>query len=87
MAASKRSTGIATSPRTETRAGTGRGRSAPGTGMRSGIERAARRATLTLEPFGSLPRRWSRELRAEAEAMLRFMEEDASTLDLKVARG
>ena len=51
------------------------------------IERAARRATLTLEPFGSLPRRWSRELRAEAEAMLRFMEEDAATLDLKVARG
>jgi hypothetical protein len=43
------------------------------------IERARDRATLTLDPFERLPRRVERELAAEADAMLRWAENDATT--------
>jgi hypothetical protein len=42
-------------------------------------ERTQDRATLTLGRFEPLPRRVERELAAEAEAMLRWAEPDATT--------
>jgi hypothetical protein len=43
------------------------------------IERSRDRATLTLDRFASLPRRVENELPAEAEALLRWAEPDATT--------
>jgi hypothetical protein len=48
------------------------------------VERRGRQATLTLTPFGRLRKADVRELEAEGEAMLRFLEEEASMHDVKV---
>ena len=42
-------------------------------------------ATLTLAPFGTLPKRARTELDAEAEALLRFAEPDARSWDIQLA--
>ena len=49
------------------------------------IEVKRKVATLTLAPFGSLPKRARPELDAEAEALLRFAEPDAKAWDVQVA--
>jgi hypothetical protein len=43
------------------------------------VERAARAATLTLEPFAPVPRAAKRELLEEAERLVRFVEPDAGS--------
>jgi hypothetical protein len=50
------------------------------------VERKGRAATLTLSPFRPLARKVRTELEAEAEPLLRFVEEDAQAYDLRVAR-
>ncbi|MEA2450984.1 MAG: hypothetical protein QOG63_2916 [Thermoleophilaceae bacterium] len=44
--------------------------------------RKGKRATLTLEPFGKLPKRVASALADEAEALLRFTDDDASAYDV-----
>jgi hypothetical protein len=51
------------------------------------VTRAAKAATLLLAPFRPLPARALAPLRAEGEALLRFAEPEASTVDVKVAAG
>jgi hypothetical protein len=48
-------------------------------------ERKGKKATLTIEPFTKLPKAATKELQHEAEALLRFVEEDAESLEVKVA--
>jgi hypothetical protein len=48
-------------------------------------ERARKSATLSVTPFGKIPKRAMAELKAEAEAMLRFMEPDAAEHQLRIA--
>lgn len=48
-------------------------------------ERKKDTATLVISPFEKLPRRAVEELGAEGEALLRFVEEDAGTFDVRVA--
>jgi Winged helix DNA-binding domain len=43
------------------------------------VERAARKATLTLQPFETLPAKTKRNLRDEAERLVRFHEPDAES--------
>ena len=50
------------------------------------IARKGRRATLTLVPFGRLPRGARGALEAEAEGMARFLEEDAESVAVAVER-
>lgn len=47
------------------------------------MERAKARATLTLAPFGKLTKAVLHELAAEGEALLRFVEPDATTFDVR----
>ena len=48
-------------------------------------ERKKGTAALVLTPFSPLPRRAVDELAHEGEALLRFIEEDASAFDVKVS--
>lgn len=48
------------------------------------VERKKNTATLRLTPFEPLPQRAADELAAEGAALLRFVEEDASTFDVRV---
>jgi len=50
------------------------------------VARASKRATLTLAPFAALPRGAERALVTEGEALVRFLEEDATAFDVRVAR-
>jgi hypothetical protein len=50
------------------------------------LERAKGTASLVLEPFGALPKAASAELHEEAAALLRFVEPEASSFDVKVAK-
>ena len=50
------------------------------------VTRKGRAATLTLAPFRPLGRKVRTELEAEAEPLLRFVEEDAQAFELRVAR-
>jgi hypothetical protein len=50
------------------------------------LERKGKRATLRLEPFGRLGKADASELTAEAEGLLAFAEEDASTRDVVVVK-
>jgi len=47
------------------------------------VDRSARAATLTLEPFAPIPRGAKRELREEAERLVRFVEPDAGSHALR----
>jgi hypothetical protein len=47
------------------------------------VERKRKTATLTLEPFEKLPKRALKALTDEAEALLRFMEDDAETYAIR----
>ena len=47
------------------------------------VQRKRKTATLTLEPFGKLPKRALKALTDEAEALLRFMEDDAETFEVR----
>jgi Winged helix DNA-binding domain len=47
--------------------------------------RKGKTATLRMTPFGRLPKRAVNALSAEGEALLRFVEEDATAFDVKVA--
>jgi hypothetical protein len=47
-------------------------------------ERKGKKATLTIEPFGKLPKAASEVLAADAEALLRFVEEDAASFDVRL---
>lgn len=47
-------------------------------------ERKGRKATLTIEPFGKLKKTAAKALEQEAEALLRFVEEDAGSYEVKV---
>ena len=47
-------------------------------------ERKGKKATLTLEPFGKLRKKDVAALQREGEALLRFVEEDAGSYDLRV---
>jgi len=47
-------------------------------------ERKGKKATLALEPFGKLRRADVSALEREGEALLRFVEEDAGSYDLRV---
>jgi DNA glycosylase AlkZ-like len=49
------------------------------------VARSGKRAVLTLEPFKRLRKAATKELKTEAEALLRFVEEDAGSFDVKVA--
>jgi len=49
------------------------------------LERARRGATLRLQPFEPLPRRALRELKEEAERLLRFLEPDAESYAVRLA--
>ena len=49
------------------------------------VERKGKRATLTLSPFGRLRKADAKELEAEGEALLGFLEDGAATLDVRVA--
>ena len=49
------------------------------------IERARKAATLELAPFSPLPARVAKRLRDEADGMLRFLEPEATTLDVRLA--
>ena len=50
------------------------------------VERRGRVATLALAPFRPLPRRLRAEIEAEAEPLLRFVEEDAQAFEIRVVR-
>jgi hypothetical protein len=49
------------------------------------VARSGKRAVLTLEPFKRLRKAATKELETEAEALLRFVEEDAGSFAVKVA--
>lgn len=49
------------------------------------IERKAKRAQLQLTPFGKLTKRVVSELAREGEALLRFVEPDATSVDVRLA--
>ena len=49
------------------------------------VQRARGTATLALSPFHALPKRAAKELTAEAEALLRFAEEDATAFAVEIA--
>jgi hypothetical protein len=48
------------------------------------VERKQRRTTLSLRPFEALTKRATRELSQEGERLMRFTEEEGSTLDIQV---
>lgn len=50
------------------------------------VERKKRAATLHIAPFDALPARAASELAEEGEALLRFVEEDATSFDIKLGR-
>jgi hypothetical protein len=50
------------------------------------VERRGRVATLALAPFRALTRRLRAEVEAEAEPLLRLVEEDAQVFDIRVVR-
>jgi hypothetical protein len=47
------------------------------------IERKSRTATLSVKPFGTLPKRVRRDLEEEGEKLLRFAEDDAQAFAVK----
>ena len=49
------------------------------------VERKKAVATMLLAPFGALPKTAVKALAEEGEALLRFLEEDAATFDVKLA--
>ncbi len=51
-----------------------------------GVERKKAAATLTVEPFEPLPKKTQGELAAEADALARFVEPEASTFAVRFAR-
>ena len=50
-----------------------------------GIERKKSTATLLLTAFESLPKTAVKALAVEGEALLRFLEEDAASFDVRLA--
>ena len=48
------------------------------------VERARKAATVVLAPFVALPKR-AKAVREEAEGMLRFLEPDATSFDVRVS--
>ena len=49
-------------------------------------ERTKRAATLVVEPFGALTKKAERDVATEGEALLRFIEPDAESFDVRFAK-
>lgn len=50
------------------------------------VTRTRKVATLTIEPFSTMPTRVASEMKAEGESLLAFMEPDAATYEIQVTR-